>query len=114
MLPGAAPVKKGMKTKYAFNALDALFKNMLIKGAVLNKMRVFIVGGASMLGLKKSKVGEDNTISIIKYLKEKRIRLYKKNVGGNKRMSVRLDINKKIVSFSEGGGPNKILWRGSL
>jgi len=50
LLPGKAPEQEAIKTKYAFNAIDALCNEMSSLGADVTSMIVCIAGGAKMAG----------------------------------------------------------------
>ncbi|OGF52395.1 MAG: hypothetical protein A2044_02035 [Candidatus Firestonebacteria bacterium GWA2_43_8] len=112
MLPGKAPAGKTFKTRFAFNAIEALLKKIYKLGASKKNMKVLIAGGANVLRLKNCHVGRDNIQAVTKLLEENGLVITAKNVGGTERRRVKLDIDNCIVYYNKGDGKNKILWKG--
>ncbi len=112
MLPGAAPAKKSVeKTKYTANAIDAIVNKMSKLGSKKDDIEVFLVGGGNILNREDDTICKDNIESALKLLSEKQLKVRAQAVGGTVRRSVSLDVEHGIVSYAEGNGGEKQLWR---
>ena len=112
MLPGAAPAKKKVeKTKYTANAIDAIVNKMSKLGSKKDDIEVVLVGGGNILNREDDTICKDNIESTLKLLSEKQLKVKAQAVGGTARRSVSLDVEHGIVSYAEGNGGEKQLWR---
>ena len=111
MLAGKSPANEKQKTKYAFNAINELFKKLQEIDSGEGNLKVFIAGGGNVLKLKDDTVCEANIKSTIEFLSSKGINIHKKAVGGTERRTVRLDISNRTVYCSEGNSSEEILWK---
>lgn len=112
MLPGRAPAKKSVeKTKYTANAIDAIVNKMSKLGSKKDDIEVFLVGGGNILKREDDTICKDNIESALKLLSEKQLKVRAQAVGGTARKSVSLDVEHGIVSYAEGNGGEKQLWR---
>ncbi len=113
MLPGRAPAKKKCeeRTRYAANAIDAIVSKMSKLGSKKNDIEVALVGGGNVLNKEDDTICKDNIESALKLLSEKQLKLRAQAVGGTARRSVSLNIEHGIVSYAEGNGGEKQLWR---
>lgn len=114
MLPGRAPADKepGEKTKYAANAIDEIIHKMNRLGSKNDDIEVTLVGAGNVLRREYDTICIDNIESILELLRKRRLKVRAKAVGGVDRRSVSLDIESGIVSYTEGDGGEKRLWRG--
>lgn len=112
MLPGSAPLRKaGERTKYAADAIDAIISKMARLGSKTDDIEVALVGGGNILGRKDDTICKDNIESILELLAKKGLKVRARAVGGTSRRSVSLDIERGIVSYSEGNGCEVQLWK---
>ncbi len=112
MLPGRAPLKKeSEKTKYAADAIDAILNKMARLGSKTEDIEVALVGGANVLDREDNSICEDNIESVLELLAKKGLEIRARALGGTNRRSVSLDIERGIVSYSEGNGCEVQLWR---
>jgi len=113
MLPGAAPENKKAeeKTKYAANAINEIISQMATLGSKADDIEVALVGGANVLNKKDDTICSDNIESVLEILTQKNLKIKAKAVGGNKRRSIFLDIEKGIINYTEGDGTQIILWK---
>jgi len=111
MLAGRAPDIEKIKTKYAFNAINELFGKMGLADNTGKRIKVFIVGGGNVLNIKDDNVCSDNIRSTVELLERKGVRIHGKAVGGTKRRTVSMDVGNGAIYYSEGDGPNEILWK---
>lgn len=112
MLPGGAPAKKAVeKTKYAANAIDAIVSRMSKLGSKKDDIEVALVGGGNILNRKDDTICQANIESALQLLEEKHLKVASQAVGGTVRRSVSLDVERGIVSYTEGNGSEKQLWR---
>ena len=112
MLPNRAPAKKAIKrTKYCDDAIDAIISKMGRLGSRKEDIEVVLVGGGNVLKREDDTICEDNIKSALKVLKKKALKVRAQSVGGTVRRGVSLDVERGIVSCSEGNGSEKELWR---
>jgi len=112
MLPGSAPLKKASeKTKYAADAIDAILSKMARLGSKTDDIEVALVGGANVLDREDNSICEDNIESVLELLAKKGLEIRARALGGTNRRSVSLDIERGIVSYSEGNGCEVQLWK---
>ncbi len=109
MLPGSAPEKESQKSKYAAEAVDELIKQMVRAGT--SDIEVCLVGGGNVLDKENDSICQANIDSVSQILKEKDIPVMACALGGTKRRTVRLDIEAGTVTYSEGDGKEKLLWK---
>jgi chemotaxis protein CheD len=112
MLPGRAPARKEFeKTKYAADAIDAILNKMTVLDSKKDDIEVFLIGGGNVLNREDDTICKDNIESVLKLLSEKQLKVRAQAVGGTARRSVSLDVEHGIVSYAEGDGGEKQLWR---
>ena len=72
--------------KYADTALPVLIDEMIKKGALRNRMKAKIAGGASLFAFKEDNlhIGTRNTEAVKKVLNEQKIRISAEDVGGER------------------------------
>ena len=113
MLPGDAPADKdpSEKTKYVANAVDAMVEQMAQLGSKSDDVEVALVGGGNILNRENDTICKDNIESALEILRKKHLRVKARAVGGTNRRSVSLDVERGIVSYTEGNGSEVQLWR---
>jgi len=112
MLPGSAPAKKAVKkTKYAADAIDAILSKMARLGSKTNDIEAVLVGGGNILNRENDTICKENIKSVLGLLRAKGLKVRAQAVGGAARMSICLDVERGIVSYTEGNGSEKQLWR---
>jgi len=111
MLPGSAPSRERQKTKYAGNAITEMIKKLVKAGAKKERIEACLVGAGNVLREKDDTICRDNIESVTKQLGKRRIAIRASAVGGTSRRSVSLDIEIGRVSYTEGDGEEKLLWR---
>ena len=111
MLPGAAPQQSLEKTKYAFDGIEQLLKQMFEAGANTDETEVCLVGAGNVLQKKDDAICNANIESVTSILKEKNIPVMVSALGGTKRKSVFLDVEDGRVSYAEGDEREKTLWQ---
>jgi len=106
MLPGSAPPDKSPaeKTKYAADAIYALFEQMEHLGSVPEDIAIVLVGAANVLKRDDDTICRDNIESISHLLDERRLKVTAQAAGGTDRRSVFLDIKQGTISYCEGDG----------
>ena len=113
MLPGKAPAKTGPseQTKYAADAIDALIETMAQMGSEKNDFCVAIIGGANVLKRENDTIARDNVESNLRILEEKELNIVARRIGGHERRNAFIDLEKGIISYSQGDSVDKVLWR---
>ena len=113
MLPGSSPNRNTpQRTKYATDAIDVMINRMTRLGAGKDDIEVCLVGGGNVLRRKDDTICKDNIASVIESLKKKRIKIRAKAVGGTKRRNLFFDVEEGNISYTEGSGEKKLLWKG--
>lgn len=103
MLPGKAPENKvENRTRYAYNAIEELLRQLHKRKATPNEMIACLVGGGNVLQREDDTICKENLASVEHILIEKGIRVHAKATGGILRRTVLLDIGREIVTFTEG------------
>jgi chemotaxis protein CheD len=79
--------------KYADTALPAMIMEMLQKGALRQRMKAKIAGGASLFDFKDDhlKIGDRNTEAVEQVLSQQNIRIIGKDVGGDRGRTIIFD-----------------------
>jgi len=113
MLPGRAPAgkKRGVKTRYAADAIDAMLTQMTQLGSKTDDIKVVLAGGGNVLGRKDDTICKDNVESVLELLLQKQLSVQAQAVGGTARRSVSLDVERGIVFCTEGNGSKMQLYR---
>lgn len=106
MLPGAAPRGKpeGEKTKYAGHALEKLLGTMLGRGAQRENIELALVGGGNVLRRADDTICRDNMKSVLEILKQMKLTIRERALGGMLRRTAALDVSNGVVSYTEGDG----------
>ena len=111
MLPGKAPEKKDtIPGRYAKNAIEELLKQIIKSGVQKKHIKAVIAGGGNVLKREGDMIGNNNLNSVIKLLAQKDIPILARSVGGTSRKSVRFDIQKRVIYYTEGDSKEKILY----
>ena len=108
LLPGAS---QNGETKYAETAIEKMLEDMIKQGARKSKIVSKFAGGANVfkqINLEILKIGSRNTISVEETLKQKKIPILAKDVGGEVGRSVMFNPldGSMIVKYTKGG----LLW----
>ncbi len=113
MLPGRAPAgkKRGVKTRYAADAIDAMLTQMTQLGSKTDNIKVVLAGGGNVLGREDDTICRDNVESVLELLLQKQLSVQAQAVGGTARRSVSLDVERGIVFCTEGNGSKMQLYR---
>lgn len=111
MLPGHAPKKVSEKAKYAADAIDEMISQMTRTGTNKDDIEVCLVGAGNVLKKKDDTICKDNIKSTTQFLGEKHIPIRATVLGGTKRKGVFLDVESGSISYTEGDGKEKPLWK---
>jgi chemotaxis protein CheD len=108
LLPGAS---QNGETKYAETAIEKMLEDMIKQGARKSKIVSKFAGGANVfkqINLEILKIGTRNAISVEETLKQKKIPILAKDVGGEVGRSVMFNPldGSMIVKYTKGG----LLW----
>jgi chemotaxis protein CheD len=108
LLPGAS---QNGETKYAETAIEKMLEDMIKQGARKSKIVSKFAGGANVfkqINLEILKIGTRNAISVEETLKQKKIPILAKDVGGEIGRSVMFNPldGSMIVKYTKGG----LLW----
>ena len=111
MLPGRAPAgkKPSEQTRYAANAIDAIISRMSRWGSKKDDLEVTLVGAGNVLKRADDTICKDNIESTLRLLSEKGLKIRTQALGGIKRRNVSFDVERGIVFYSEGDGPERQL-----
>lgn len=114
MLPGSAPEKTSERTKYAADAIDEMIEKMTRAGSNRDDVEVCLVGAGNVLKKKDDTICRDNIASTTQLLKEKHIPVRSMLLGGVERKGVFLDVESGSISYTEGDGAEKLLWKPTM
>jgi chemotaxis protein CheD len=96
--------------KYADTALPAMINDLLDKGALRSRMKAKLAGGASLFDFKDDhlKIGDRNTEAVEQILSQQNIRIFGKDVGGDRGRTIIFDpITTKLHIKMVKKGPNE-------
>jgi len=112
MLPGKSPDKDNEdKTRYAYDAINELIKQMTLLGANQKDIEVCLVGAGNVLKRNDDTICQDNINSVIEHLNKKNIKIMAKSLGGTKRRTVTFDVHNGNIFYTIGDGNNELLWK---
>lgn len=111
MLPGRAPKKALEKTKYAADAIDEMVIRMTRAGSNKGDIEVCLVGGGNVLKKEDDTICKDNIESTTQLLEKKHIPVRTAILGGIERKGVFLDVESGGISYTEGNGEERPLWK---
>ncbi|MEA3558296.1 MAG: chemotaxis protein CheD [Candidatus Thermoplasmatota archaeon] len=112
MVPGTAPDgKKTRRTIYAADAVEELMNRMIELGVAKEDIETCLVGGGNVLERNDDTISEDNINSVIGILTKRNLLIKAKSIGGTDRRTVSLDVQTGCVRFTEGDGPETLLWK---
>lgn len=111
MLPGQAPKSYPDKTKYAFDGINQMLRQMSRSGSVLRNIEVCLIGAGNVLRKEDDAICQSNIDSVTAILADKKIRIRSSVLGGYNRKSAFFDAETGHVSYTEGDGPTKLLWQ---
>jgi chemotaxis protein CheD len=111
MLPGSAPEKTSEKTRYAADAIDEMINKMIGAGSNKDDINVCLVGGGNVLKRQDDTICKDNIESTTRVLEKKQIPVRSTVLGGTERKGILLDVESSTVSYTEGDGKEKPLWK---
>ncbi len=97
--------------RFADVALEKMIKRMIAAGASQDNLKAKLAGGANMFNhsqVDSRNIGEENHTKIDDLLKEKRIRVVSKDVGGNIGRTVRFNTQDFSVSIKSRDGEKNI------
>jgi len=115
MLPGRSPTKsRSPKTRYAEEAIHEMFRRLAELGADVTGIRVFLVGGADVLGEGQEGPGAEIVQSVTRLLAKKGIGVWAQHVGGRQRRSCTLDLERGRVTYTVGNSGQQVLWTAEL
>jgi len=111
MVPGAAPERlKSHHTRFAKDAIEEIINRMTQLGAKKERMKISLIGGANVLKRENDTIGLENLSYIEKLLTENGLEISGKAVGGTLRRTVKFDIEKGVVYYTEGDSHEMLLW----
>ena len=112
MLPGSAPGGKHgrEKTKYAANAIDAIIETMTSQDSKISNIQVALVGAGNVLCREDDSICRDNIESVTDLLKQRKLSVVARALGGNMRKSALLNVEKPCIMYTEGDGPERRLF----
>jgi len=111
MLPDRCPdTHSEYKTRYAWDAIEVLLREMENMGSNKAKMKVFLAGAGNVLKKNEDLICKANINSVLSILEEKDLKVRKTALGGNLRRRLCLDLSGGIVYLGEGDGPEEIFW----
>lgn len=111
MLPNRCPEgSKTEETRYVENALDVLTGMLRVLDTEPDNMVACIVGGGNVLRREDSSICDMNIKSVCTGLNSRGIKLVAKDVGGEERRKVTVDVSEGTVWFARGSEEEELLF----
>ena len=111
MLPGEyAGEDPARKTRYAEDAIREMIHGLMQLNADMAGMRVFLVGGANVLGEGHDSPGAEIMQSLTGILRRRGIEIAATDVGGRERRSCVLDVARGRVTYTVGDSGQRVFW----
>lgn len=111
MLPGEySGEDPARKTRYAEDAIREMIHGLTQLNADMAGMRVFLVGGANVLGEGHDSPGAEIMQSLTGILHRRGIEIAATDVGGWERRSCVLDVARGRVTYTIGDSKQQVLW----
>lgn len=112
MLPGKSPEKCRIeRTKYAVDAINELLRQLNLPETLYPDIKICLVGAGNVLKRKDDLICSNNINSVQKILADKGLKIKAQVLGGTKRRSVRFDVAKSEVYYSEDSSREILLWK---
>ncbi len=112
MLPGVLQVKNQLyATRYAANAIEKMLSKLKNFEIRKESIEICMIGGANVLKRENDTIGKNNIDSVKKLIREKKIEIKAKSIGGFDRRTVLFDIGKGCIYYTLGDSKQKILWQ---
>ncbi len=112
MLPGKSPQERTLNSlRYASDAVDELFNQLVTKGSNIENVQVCMAGGANVLKRENDTIGYNNIASVEKLLHELNVNICAKSIGGTERRTVLFHVETGCVFFTIGDSKEKLLWK---
>lgn len=112
MLPGKAPEnRRENRLRYAEDAINELLIHFDKPHNMDSDIKFCLIGAGNVLKRKDDTICRINKNSVREILAEKGLKIAAQALGGTKRRSVRLNVHKGTVYYSEGGSKEILLWK---
>ena len=109
MLPGKSLDGNGQSdNKYAVNAISNLLLKMQELGASEEDIEICLAGGANVLERENDTIAQNVCKSVLQIVKEKKLKIKIKSLGGTLRRNVSLHISSRKVYLSVGDENQKL------
>jgi len=110
MMPGDAPEKEPVQSKYSSNAIFELLEKMIAAGAARNNIEACLIGGGNVLKRQDDTICNQNIQSVTEILESENIPIESSSVGGVLRRTALLNTDTGEVHFTEGDSGIQLLW----
>jgi len=112
MLPGLAPAKaKEHKFRYAEDAIKELLLQLKLPEKSHTEINICLIGAGNVLKRDDDSICVNNINSVKSILADKDLKTVAEVLGGTQRRSVRFDVSKGAVYYTEDSSPEKLLWQ---
>lgn len=111
MLPGRAPESEAETNKYAENAIDFMLKGLSDAGADTSEIVVCLVGAGNVLRKADDRVCQENIISVMQILKQRKVGINAAILGGIMRKGIFLNVSDGSVCYTQGDSGQMLLWQ---
>ncbi|MBN1926285.1 MAG: chemotaxis protein CheD [Prolixibacteraceae bacterium] len=110
MLPGKTPDKsKFDEYKYAEDAINNLYEQLIFAGVKRKNLKVCLIGGANVLKKEGDTLVDDIINSVLKTIKNLKLPVIKTSLHGYERRSATIDLKTGNVFFTIGDRCSDIL-----
>lgn len=111
MLPGRCPANREPQTRYIWNGLQELLRQLGQIEARRESLAIVLAGGGNVLRRQDDQICADNIRSIRDCLSEENLAIHAQSIGGEKRRCLSLDLAEARVYCTIGEEPEELLWK---
>ncbi len=111
MLPEESPKTARHKTRYVYDGIHELLRQMIEEGVNPENIEVSLVGAGNVLQKTDDTICTSNIESATRLLRENNFPIRASVLGGIHRKSVFMDAEKGTILYTEGNGPETLLWK---
>ena len=112
MLPGKAPEgSKDKRFRFAEDAINEMMDLLNVTTEESRNVKICLVGAGNVLKREDDSICRNITGSVLEILDSKNLNIEARALGGTKRRSVRFDVSKGEIYFTEDGSSEMLLWK---